>query len=169
MAAKKKSKAAKLRAKRAKAIAAVAKDTFAQARVETLGRRLGEFKTAPESIGGDLSAVGAQLEKQFDAFLAVVGAMSKDIDGQFAVLVGETFEQVQRRTPVDTGNARSGWTIERLEGNGETVWRIANSVGYAVYLEYGWSKQAPAGMLRVSLLELEQRLVRAVEAYANAA
>lgn len=167
--AKKKSKAAKLRAKRAKAIAAVASDTFAQSKVETLGRRLGQFKTAPTDIGGSLSSVGDQLARQFDAFLAVVGSMSQDINGQFTVLVGETFEQVQRRTPVDTGNARSGWTIERIEGVGETVWRIANSVGYAVYLEFGWSKQAPAGMLRVSLLELEQRLVRAVEAYANAA
>ena len=169
MAAKKAKRTAKQRRARNSTMKRAGSDAFALTQVASLGRSRGAFKTVPQDVGGDLSAVGAQLGKQFDAFFGAVAALSQDIEGQFTALVGETFEQIQRRTPVDTGNARSGWTIERLEGNGETVWKITNSVGYAVYLEYGWSKQAPAGMLRVSLLELEQRLVRAVEALANAA
>lgn len=148
----------------------LARDEFAKSRISTLSRRKGEFKTAPEDIGGEVSRVGAQLTAQFDAFFVLLAGMSQDLEGQFSVLAGETFAAVQNRTPVDTGNARSGWKIERLEpAPGDIVYHITNSVGYSVYLEFGSSKQAPAGMLRVSLLELEDRLRRAMEAYSNAA
>lgn len=80
-------------------------------------------------------------------------------------------------TPVDTGHARSGWytflagsgavpniadaatqgdpvaqAIEALADAqlGQTVW-CANHVPYIVRLEYGWSQQAPAGMVRLTL------------------
>lgn len=79
------------------------------------------------------------------------------------------------RTPVDTGRARAGWTTaanalgikvpkgkeqgstgqyeEMLEGPHQYI-RMMNDVDYVIYLEYGWSKQAPAGMLRISMAEL---------------
>lgn len=156
--------------RRSLVVARLARDEFAKSRVSTLSRRKGEFKTAPEDIGGEVSRVGAQLTAQFDAFFVLLAGMSQDLEGQFSVLAGETFAAVQNRTPVDTGHARSGWKIERLEpAPGDIVYHITNSVGYSVYLEFGSSKQAPAGMLRVSLLELEDRLRRAMEAYSNAA
>lgn len=92
-----------------------------------------------------------------------------------------TFEVLVRiivRTPVDTGRARYGWTAAaqalgarvprpsnraialdpgEYEENmtGERLFiRIANNVPYVIYLEYGWSKQAPLGMVRVTMAEL---------------
>lgn len=77
------------------------------------------------------------------------------------------------RTPVDTGRARAGWypAAQRLglgtgNGNGEgsieiklegkkKYIEITNRVNYIVYLEYGKSKQAPAGMARVSLHDVK--------------
>lgn len=79
-------------------------------------------------------------------------------------------------TPVDTGHARSQWYTFTAGGGqpsvsgassggdpvaqaievladvqlGETVWCV-NDVPYIVALEYGHSKQAPAGMVRLTL------------------
>ena len=82
---------------------------------------------------------------------------------------------VMPRTPVDTGRARAGWypaarrlgmaaggggegSIElKLSGSIQYI-EISNRVHYIVYLEYGHSKQAPAGMLRISMHELERML-----------
>jgi len=88
---------------------------------------------------------------------------------------------VVMKTPVDTGRARGGWTttinkpsldlVEAVRDAPEVfaeaaavlgdleayriVW-IANNVEYLVWLEEGTSKQAPAGMVSVTLAELAQ-------------
>jgi Bacteriophage HK97-gp10, putative tail-component len=92
----------------------------------------------------------------------------------FQVLRGVVF-----KTPVDTGRARAGWQVgidsdpagqSGADPNGgETIskglaviqrWRpfaqitIVNNVEYIVYLEEGSSKQAPAGMLSLTLQEV---------------
>lgn len=144
------------------------KDTFAHGQVESLSRKAGAFKTAPADVSGDVSRVGEQLTRQFDAFFATLKETPSDLAGIFDNFAGETFGAIQDRTPVDTGHARSGWQIENLSTSpNDRHFRITNSVPYVAYLEYGWSRQAPAGMVRVSLLEGEQRLKRATEAYAG--
>lgn len=67
------------------------------------------------------------------------------------------------RTPILTGLARSGWQ-KIPEGSGEWggEWVIGNAVPYIVPLEYGHSKQAPAGMLRITVEESQERLDNAV-------
>ena len=55
------------------------------------------------------------------------------------------------------GTARAGWEIEITP----TYIRIYTDVPYAARLEYGWSSQAPSGMLRVSLLEWPKYLEQA--------
>lgn len=65
---------------------------------------------------------------------------------------------IQTDTPVLTGRARAGWKIEWVRG----VLRVFNSVPYIRRLEYGWSKQAPAGMVRVNLKRFSQFLREAV-------
>jgi hypothetical protein len=79
------------------------------------------------------------------------------------------------KSPVDTGRFRANWilgngmidasTYERFEAsnnapaimsikvNGQTI-SITNSLPYASRLETGWSKQAPAGMVRLTLAEV---------------
>jgi hypothetical protein len=88
------------------------------------------------------------------------------------------------KSPVDTGRFRGNWnvsidTADRsvsdatdkegsatiTKGTGiisavppyRTVW-LSNSLQYAARLETGWSKQAPAGMVALTLAELESQL-----------
>lgn len=71
---------------------------------------------------------------------------------------------VRSRTPIDTGNARSGWqefpqgsvTLGQEFGTG-------NDVPYILELEYGKSRQAPAGMARITAAESQDRLDQAVQ------
>lgn len=51
-------------------------------------------------------------------------------------------------TPVDTGNALAGWERVRV-GAVET---FTNDVAYIRPLEYGHSKQAPAGFMRLTAM-----------------
>ena len=97
------------------------------------------------------------------------------------------FKRIVKRTPVDTGRLRANWQIDinsvpakelksnDLDGDGrQTVARetsklgknkiedtiyLANNLPYAVAMEEGGSKtQAPQGMVRVSLVELDREL-----------
>jgi len=97
---------------------------------------------------------------------------------------------VIKTTPVDTGKARGNWVIsmdgytkvqtEVLDKSGErsldriarqlegfqagktkSIW-LTNSLPYIVMLEYGWSKQAPAGMVRLSLLTFNGVAVQSI-------
>jgi len=97
-----------------------------------------------------------------------------------------------KRTPVDTGRARAGWTalmqIEGLplpmggggsfnasdaqKGLGESSAKVTddyvevvNGVPYIVQLEYGSSAKEPAGMVRISLYEMTGRSVDDIEAF----
>lgn len=100
----------------------------------------------------------------------------------------QLFEALRRRTPVDTGRARSGWLIVYGEsgatlseappasaykgrqqvappsadkqtrgtlsdGTVLDIW-VINNVEYIVRLEYGYSRQAPAGMISPSVAEI---------------
>ena len=84
------------------------------------------------------------------------------------------------KTPVDTGRARGGWAValsanpaptNAVDRNGSaTIFRglgviqaseltsdivIGNSVRYVIYLEEGRSQQAPQGMVKISIAEVE--------------
>ena len=83
----------------------------------------------------DLSALIAKYDKRIDALVDVVD---------------EAASEIQIRTPVDTGVARKGW--KRTEADGYIYW--TNGVDYIRALEYGHSKQAPRGMVRITLAEL---------------
>lgn len=80
-----------------------------------------------------------------------------------------------RLTPVDTGRARAGWFPAmralgvpagsgdeggiRFSFGGEIQFiEVFNRVHYAIYLEYGHSKQAPMGMVRKTLAKMQARL-----------
>ena len=90
----------------------------------------------------------------------------------------EALTRIVQRTPVDTGAARYGWDAagralgvrvprpsaravindpgeyeENLIGDRKFI-RFANNIPYIIYLEYGWSKQAPLGMVRLTFAEL---------------
>jgi hypothetical protein len=96
------------------------------------------------------------------------------------------------KSPVDTGRFRGNWMlgvgslnpethmdITDPSGNGSinritegilqgvrsgTVFYLSNSLPYAIPLEYGHSKQAPQGMVRLTVLEFRSFLDGAVQA-----
>lgn len=97
----------------------------------------------------------------------------------------EVFRRVVMKSPVQTGRFRGNWNIGYLSPNRETtvatdqsgaatISRITaavqaapindgasvfltNSLPYALELEHGSSKQAPAGMVKVTLAEVTAR------------
>ncbi len=97
--------------------------------------------------------------------------------------------EIVRMTPVDTGHARSNyfWGTQRVSStdlssspNGAAsisraftfsesvkaggVCYITNNLPYIMRLEYGWSKQAPAGMARITVEKWQNLVNTAVQA-----
>lgn len=69
----------------------------------------------------------------------------------------DIYDNIRDRTPRDTGRAQAGWMITE----GAMMTRIFNNVEYIVPLEYGHSKQSPAGMVRITLKEFQVYLKKA--------
>ena len=81
------------------------------------------------------------------------------------------FGRIVKRTPVDTGRLRGNWQASiniSPSGNGDTNYRttvggvklgdsiyLTNNLPYANAIENGHSKQAPVGMVRVTIVEFE--------------
>lgn len=63
-------------------------------------------------------------------------------------IANESHESVVRLSPVDTGYFRNQWVYNPMEY--PTI-SIRNNTVYGPRLEYGWSKQAPRGMVRVTV------------------
>lgn len=91
----------------------------------------------------------------------------------------DLFTKITLRTPVDTGRARAGWDVtvgeptayvppegtygdkpfpEGVQINGEQPSYVVNNLEYIEALEHGHSKQAPAGMVRISMLEVQAEI-----------
>lgn len=107
------------------------------------------------------------------------------IDVAIRKVMLDTFRSVVLKSPVQTGRFRGNWNIGYLSPNRETtvatdqsgaatISRITaavqaapindgasvfltNSLPYALELEHGSSKQAPAGMVKVTLAEVTAR------------
>lgn len=98
--------------------------------------------------------------------------------------------QMIDRSPVDTGRFKNNWVTatgvsdssasaasdksgarsnsmlnEKVAGwkPGQTIW-ILNNLPYAKRLEYGWSKQAPGGIVRLSVQNYSVALKKAADA-----
>lgn len=63
--------------------------------------------------------------------------------------MNEAFTRIKRRTPVDTGRARESWVLDFGKRS-----EITSDLHYMEALEFGYSKQAPQGMLRITAREM---------------
>ena len=112
---------------------------------------------------------------------SIVSRVNKRIDTVIRKSTIELFGSVIKMTPVDTGRAKGNWqcsigspitsetdrldsakldstngsvayadVIKTVKGTGNVVW-LSNNVPYIQRLEYGSSKQAPSGMVRLSV------------------
>ena len=106
-----------------------------------------------------------RIEKAKGKFELFIKKLVVDIDASLVL-----------KSPVDTGRFKANWvvgngfvnttTTESLQAannellinsikvNGQNIY-LTNSLPYASRLEYGWSKQAPAGMVRITLVEVQ--------------
>ena len=66
------------------------------------------------------------------------------------------------------GTAKRGWHISDEKYIGDHPYAvISNAVFYIVFLEFGWSRQAPEGMLRISMRELRNEMRAKLRAIAK--
>lgn len=100
----------------------------------------------------------------------------------------DALRSVVEKSPVDTGRFRANWTvsysptdqtilgmdptgiatinrglalIQLMQPDRDELW-ISNSLPYARRLEYGYSGQAPQGMVRLTVREFRQFIDRAI-------
>jgi len=106
---------------------------------------------------------------------------TKSIEQVARVATFKVMSKVHLKSPVDTGRFRANWnysegapnytfTESTASGRGATeaqralsgaiggVAYFSNGLPYAYRLEYGWSKQAPSGMVRVSVGEFAKSI-----------
>lgn len=123
---------------------------------------------------------------QLSAFAAKAKGNADAVVRKVVLDVGRS---VVEKSPVDTGRFRANWqhsvaeineatsaavdpggeatigllaaSIGSLPGTGE-IHYLTNSLPYAVRLENGYSKQAPAGMVAVTVIDYQQFVDRAV-------
>ncbi|MDH3027638.1 HK97 gp10 family phage protein [Methylobacterium fujisawaense] len=124
-------------------------------------------------------AIAAWCEKSADRADRVLRKVALDIGARVVL-----------RSPVDTGRFRANWqygvggpntaTLVAADKSGQSsiariaagvatarlgdVIYISNALPYALRLETGWSKQAPAGMVGLTVAEFQSAIDRAVAA-----
>lgn len=72
-------------------------------------------------------------------------ALQKIVDDAKAKIMIDIHAEAVRRTPVDEGTARKGWTVDTQAGV------VENNVEHIVALNNGHSSQAPAGFVEASV------------------
>ena len=83
----------------------------------------------------------------------IAGFNKKAKKNALNVLIGTSFSlfaSVVKLTPVDTGRLRNNWQITPNIAIGRKV-IISNNLPYAQVIEDGHSKQAPNGMVKVTV------------------
>ena len=61
------------------------------------------------------------------------------------------------------GTLKKAWTLDFSNNNKQAI--IANDESYAVRVEYGWSSQAPYGMMRKGIAQFPDLLAQAAQRY----
>lgn len=121
--------------------------------------RKGSFKRALESLPKQVDFFGEKWTNAMGRFLDALPIAEEEIRGVVVALFQGLFDRIHDATPVRTGHARSGWRIIVERDDAERYDAlIVNGVSYIVWLELGWSKRRPEGMVRVSLYQFAQEL-----------
>lgn len=146
-------------------------------------RRLAEVRAKIKQLD---SIITADVNK-FNAAIQEFARLKTEEEALLIVrkVVIDAYSRIVDRTPVDTGRARASWqfgfntepggkvpegdykamiagivaeNVAKIEAAPAAVWYIANHLDYIEALEAGWSKQAPAGMVSLTLRELARQL-----------
>lgn len=82
--------------------------------------------------------------------------LQKQVNNAIDDSTEDTYEFFKKKTPVKGGNARRNTKIQ--DRGSKTT--ISGDYAYAGRLDSGYSKQAPRGMTKPSLKELEKQITR---------
>ncbi len=95
--------------------------------------------------------------RRFAKWIAVTNAASWMGASRSTKKIGKKlYGKIKEKTPVLTGKAKAGWLMDfkGLKNKIKPTMIIYNDVKYIVVLEFGSSRKAPYGMVRVSMREL---------------
>ncbi len=121
----------------------------------------------------------ATFKRNYAKLLERAGAKAEKIVRRTGL---ELFGSLVMKSPVDTGRFRSNWQVGDRQINVATDSRgsianaaavldsmrlgavifLTNSLPYAYRLEHGWSKQAPQGMVKLTVVEYRQHIAKVV-------
>jgi hypothetical protein len=143
------------------------------------------FRTG--QVGSAYAQGSVQIEKtKFDQLFQRLAETGVAMQQELIVWTMELHRRIALRTPVRTGRARNSWHVVKpnqtdsypyadnqgtqfdgtlqntTTGPWDTV--VGSNVNYMLFLEAGHSRQAPNGMVAVSLAELQQGLVQRIRA-----
>ena len=97
----------------------------------------------------------------------LVNTMEKDVAKEMNAISFKVLAGVVKKTPVKSGDAKNSWNISedkidtslkskvRANISGKKDIYITNSIHYIMKLENGGSKQAPKGMVALTINELK--------------
>lgn len=118
---------------------------------------------------------------------AAIAAMKRRLQNTELQIKRDFFQAILIGTPVDTGLARGGWTIsvgapapvhgdldpDAADGlhaiaamdtsHSGKVSFYSNDVPYIIPLEYGYSRQAPQGMVRINIARFSHIVAQAIQ------
>lgn len=140
--------------------------------VRSQGRQ--KYAIHSKGIGFLTGQLNAQLRGVFDRLDMVPEEVANALDFLIYDLMGVIAERTPVQNPPDDNIvAATLWDAKVERQNGKFVWTLTNyatgghtkgggdaNFPYPVALEYGWSDQAPKGMVRISLEEFRQSLKR---------
>ncbi|MHC4644042.1 MAG: hypothetical protein ACYTBJ_00975 [Planctomycetota bacterium] len=141
---------------------------------------------AIRNLKGD--PIETSIQKDARSFSRALAKLGKFCEENYEAIVTKTvidlFASIAELTPVDTGRAKANWALgmsptdtnyaditnadnfEYRLRDGTTIW-IYNNLVYIVPLEEGHSKQAPRGMVAVSLKRFRRFLNKAAKDLSN--
>ena len=91
-------------------------------------------------------------------FDLAIDAVISDLEAFEKKFATNVFDTVRDKTPVKTGKARDGWTLDLLPGKAI----ISNDVEYITYLELGTPTMRPRGMVSTTLAEIDAIVGRSI-------
>ena len=114
--------------------------------------RVDKFNQVPDRIR--LKEISTEMTK----LIRLMGGVQEVAEYAMWYLARWCLMEIVFYTPEDTGYAASMWTISPYLGAKRVAFTISNGVPYIVYLEYGHSTQAPAGMVRITFFKAKTYL-----------
>jgi len=90
-----------------------------------------------------------QLDKLFED-------LDDHILDQVNVFAEDLYEDIRENTPVDTGQARRGWELERANKTSRNA-QVGNDVEHVKYLEFGTANIEPRRFIQRSIKQLLNR------------